>query len=145
MSASSRKFTIALTGAAGLLGSGVIRQALPAGHKIVALDRLPAPSPQSSAGPGGSDVPPNSEIAPEDRAFTLEAIKKHVGQYTYHQADLLDFAAVKEIVKREGCDAVAHLAAVYKAHDIDGVHLPGGWTDQVSIWKRGQRSGVLGA
>lgn len=63
-------YTIAVTGASGLLASGFIRLALEQGHRIVALDRMPpAPAPSSFpvySFPGGPPTPPYSSTSSEN-------------------------------------------------------------------------------
>ncbi|KAI9634600.1 uncharacterized protein MKK02DRAFT_16374 [Dioszegia hungarica] len=90
-------YTIAVTGASGLLASGFIRLALEQGHRIVALDRMPT--------------------APAPSSFPA---------YTYTQVDLLDYDAFLSVVKEGGCDAIVHLAAACRKHDGFGNYLDGG-------------------
>jgi nucleoside-diphosphate-sugar epimerase len=112
-------YTIALTGALGLVGCGITALGLSQGHRIVALDIRPSDADEQLLGGLG-------ETTPADIALRREAIDQaEEGQYRYFQCDLTKFEEAKEIVKREGCDAVIHLAAVYSKKDQDGNYVSG--------------------
>jgi nucleoside-diphosphate-sugar epimerase len=139
-------YTIAITGGQGLLASGFIRHALSLGHRVVALDRNPPsfslpsqypPSPPHSINGDvdEDDTPPSpwvdkSDPNAFDRSLMYAAISQYPAQYEYKQVDLLDYSAFKKAV--EGCDALVHLAAVYRKHDGYGNYLEGGLAEHVS-------------
>lgn len=64
------KLKIAITGAAGLVGSGVVKAALAAGHSVVAIDRR-----------RNTDVPSDSD------------------QYTHKDVDVDDYEAYRDAVR----------------------------------------------
>ena len=116
---SDRTYTIALTGALGLVGCGITAYALPRGHRIVALDiRSSDADDQLLNGLG--------ETTQADVALRRAAIDAAApGQYEYQQCDLRDFQRTREVIKQAGCDAVIHLAAVYAKKDENGVYVSG--------------------
>lgn len=86
---------IAITGANGLVGQGVTRQALSEGHSVVALD-IPAQGAEA--------------FANEDK-------------YTYHQLDATDYDRYCRLVKEGGCTAIVHLAATFNKFNDKGEWL----------------------
>lgn len=86
---------IAITGANGLVGQGVTRAALTAGHTVVALD-IPAQ---------GVDAFANEE------------------GYKYHQLDATDYDRYYALVKEGGCTAIVHLAATFNKFNDKGEWL----------------------
>jgi nucleoside-diphosphate-sugar epimerase len=116
---SSSRYTIALTGALGLVGCGFTALALSLGHRVIALDIRPNDTDeQLLLGLG--------ETTPQDIALRRVAIDAaDDGQYTYIQCDLTDYQRTKQIVQKEGCDAVVHLAAVYAKKDAEGRYVSG--------------------
>lgn len=84
------KLKIAITGANGVIGRGVVKQALDVGHSVVALDVAPQ-----------HQHVPDAAAAAEDRA----------DRYEYKAVDLTNEAKFREAI--DGCDALIHLAAVY--------------------------------
>lgn len=115
----SPRYTIALTGALGLVGCGFTALALSLGHRVIALDIRPSDmDEQLLLGLG--------ETTPQDIALRRAAIDAaEDGQYTYIQCDLTDYQRTKQILEKEGCDAVVHLAAVYAKKDAEGRYLSG--------------------
>jgi len=85
---------VAVTGAAGYIGSTVVPTLLAEGHEVVAVDRL-------DFGDGG-----------------LSAVRAHAG-FELVSADVRDARRLSEVLS--GCDAVVHLAAVVgeEACDVD--------------------------
>jgi nucleoside-diphosphate-sugar epimerase len=81
---------IAITGAAGHVGSAVSLHALSEGHHVLGLDLAPT----------------NPKI-------------QHA-EYEYKQLDALDFKAFEEAVELGRCDALIHLATVFNPHDGHG-------------------------
>lgn len=113
-----KKYSIALTGALGLVGCGITAQALADGHRIIALDIRPSDSDEQLLGGLG-------ETTPDDIAIRRKAIKAHPGRHKYIQCDLTKYEHTKAIIQQESCDAVIHLAAVYSKKDENGVYVSG--------------------
>lgn len=97
---STNKLKIAVTGANGSIGRGVVSHALDEGHTVVALD-----------------VAHQAQHTPEATA----AVEDRADRFSYKAVDLTDEAAFRDAIK--GCDALIHLAAVYSLQnpkDPDG-------------------------
>ncbi|WWC63011.1 uncharacterized protein I303_105609 [Kwoniella dejecticola CBS 10117] len=90
--------TIAITGSAGLVGSGLVRLALKEGHTVLALDIVPPDH-------HGATLPKNLEFA-RDR-------------YEYKQVSALDYNEYKEALDYAGCNAIVHLATLGNGPDLD--------------------------
>lgn len=86
---------IAITGANGLVGQGVTRQALSEGHTVLALD-IPGKGAEA--------------FANDDK-------------YRYHQLDATDYDRYYTLVKEGGCTAIVHLAATFNKFDEHGKWL----------------------
>lgn len=109
---------IAITGALGLLGSGITTAALSSGHSVLALDIRE----------DGEMLNGFGETTQEDidiRQRAIDAVKDKEGQFTYKKVDLMDYERTKEVIREAGCDALIHLAAVYAKKDADGNYLAG--------------------
>lgn len=89
---------ILVTGGAGFIGSALCRHLVRAGHRVVNVDKL------TYAG------------CPE----SLRVIENSPG-YRFYRADICDQAAILDILRREGVDAIMHLAAEsHVDRSIDG-------------------------
>lgn len=152
-----KTYTIAVTGGQGLLASGFIRQALSLGHRVVALDRnppsfsLPSQYPPSPPDSTNGDIDEDDfPLSPHfersdpnayDRSLMFQIISQYPSAYTYIQVDLLDYSAFRRAV--EGCDALVHLAVVYRQHDGYGNYLDGGLAEHVSLFDKGRKERIL--
>lgn len=97
---------IAVTGANGLVGSGVVAHALHAGHVVLALDIHPSPLPPPE--------PSSSTATPWPRP-TSEMLRSPL--YTYKQVDCTQYKAYETAVRDAECNAIVHLAVILDKRD----------------------------
>ncbi|TFH34873.1 MAG: SDR family NAD(P)-dependent oxidoreductase [Anaerolineales bacterium] len=83
---------ILVTGAAGFIGSHVVKQLLAAGQRVVGLDNL------------------NDAYDPRLKHWRLEQIEDHAG-FTFKQVDITDEEALRAAWGQENFDGVINLAA----------------------------------
>lgn len=108
---------IAITGANGLVGSGLVALVLASGHAVLALDRA------------AKGLHPESEV------------------YHYAQVDVSDYDAYKAEVAGWKCTAMVHLAAVFNAHDDEGNFTTqvGSHVSGCGMWVSGDMTIVFGS
>lgn len=75
-----------VTGGAGFIGSEFVRQAVKAGYTVTCVDKL-------------------------TYAGDIRRLKEVINDIKFYQVDLVDFASVREVFKKENPEVVVHFAA----------------------------------